>query len=118
MRVLIVDGGKQGQNIANRLLAKDEFRLVFDKCGIIDGYFRNTKPHVSSEIELSNHVRRRRHMAEGDATPVHALASKIPVLYDGDLTPQLGGPDSCRNTARTAAQDNDIVGLFIHHLSP
>lgn len=31
MRVLIVDGGKQGQNIANRLLAKDEFRLVFRK---------------------------------------------------------------------------------------
>jgi len=31
MQVLIVDGGKQGQNIANRLLAKDEFRLVFRK---------------------------------------------------------------------------------------
>lgn len=31
MRVLIVDGGKQGQNIANRILAKDEFRLVFRK---------------------------------------------------------------------------------------
>ena len=29
MRVLIIDGGRQGQNIANRLLAKDEFRLMF-----------------------------------------------------------------------------------------
>jgi Trk K+ transport system NAD-binding subunit len=29
MRVLIIDGGRQGQNIANRLLAKDEYRLVF-----------------------------------------------------------------------------------------
>ncbi len=29
MRVLIIDGGPQGQNIADRLLAKDEFRLVF-----------------------------------------------------------------------------------------
>jgi amino acid transporter/Trk K+ transport system NAD-binding subunit len=29
MRVLIIDGGSQGQNIANRLLAKDEYRLVF-----------------------------------------------------------------------------------------
>ena len=29
MRILIVDGGKQGQNIANRLLAKDEYRLMF-----------------------------------------------------------------------------------------
>ncbi|UCE17843.1 MAG: amino acid permease [Gemmatimonadota bacterium] len=29
MRVLIIDGGKQAQNIANRLLAKDEFRLMF-----------------------------------------------------------------------------------------
>jgi amino acid transporter/Trk K+ transport system NAD-binding subunit len=29
MRVLIIDGGRQGQNIANRLLAKDEFRMMF-----------------------------------------------------------------------------------------
>ena len=29
MRVLIIDGGPQGQNIARRLLARDEFRLVF-----------------------------------------------------------------------------------------
>lgn len=29
MRVLIIDGGMLGQNIANRLLAKDEYRLVF-----------------------------------------------------------------------------------------
>lgn len=29
MRVLIIDGGIRGQNIANRLLAKDEYRLVF-----------------------------------------------------------------------------------------
>jgi amino acid transporter/Trk K+ transport system NAD-binding subunit len=29
MRVLIVDGGKQGQNIADRLLAKDEYRMIF-----------------------------------------------------------------------------------------
>ena len=29
MRVLIIDGGRQGQNIANRLLAKDEQHLVF-----------------------------------------------------------------------------------------
>jgi amino acid transporter/Trk K+ transport system NAD-binding subunit len=29
MRVLIIDGGRQGQNIAKRLLARDEFRLVF-----------------------------------------------------------------------------------------
>jgi amino acid transporter len=29
MRVLIIDGGNQGQNIADRLLAKDEYRLVF-----------------------------------------------------------------------------------------
>ena len=29
MRVLIIDGGQQGQNIANRLLAKDDYRLVF-----------------------------------------------------------------------------------------
>jgi amino acid transporter/Trk K+ transport system NAD-binding subunit len=29
MRVLIIDGGRQGQNIANRLLARDEYRLVF-----------------------------------------------------------------------------------------
>jgi Trk K+ transport system NAD-binding subunit len=29
MRVLIIGGGQKGQNIANRLLAKDEYRLVF-----------------------------------------------------------------------------------------
>lgn len=29
MRVLIIDGGRQGQNIAKRLLASDEYRLVF-----------------------------------------------------------------------------------------
>jgi Trk K+ transport system NAD-binding subunit len=29
MRVLIIDGGRQGQNIAKRLLARDEYRLVF-----------------------------------------------------------------------------------------
>lgn len=29
MRVLIIGGGRKGQNIANRLLAKDEFRLIF-----------------------------------------------------------------------------------------
>ena len=29
MRVLIIDGGRQGQNIAKRLLARDECRLVF-----------------------------------------------------------------------------------------
>jgi amino acid transporter/Trk K+ transport system NAD-binding subunit len=29
MKVLIIDGGKQGQNIAKRLQAKDEFRMVF-----------------------------------------------------------------------------------------
>jgi amino acid transporter len=29
MRVLIIDGGIRGQNIADRLLAKDEYRLVF-----------------------------------------------------------------------------------------
>ncbi len=29
MRVLIIDGGIRGQNIATRLLAKDEYRLVF-----------------------------------------------------------------------------------------
>ncbi len=29
MRVLIISGGRLGQNIANRLLAKDEYRLVF-----------------------------------------------------------------------------------------
>jgi amino acid transporter/Trk K+ transport system NAD-binding subunit len=29
MRVLIIGGGRQGQNIADRLLAKDEYRLVF-----------------------------------------------------------------------------------------
>ena len=29
MRVLIIDGGKQGQNIARRLLARDEFTLMF-----------------------------------------------------------------------------------------
>ncbi len=29
MRVLIIDGGRQGQSIAKRLLARDEFRLVF-----------------------------------------------------------------------------------------
>ena len=29
MRVLIIGGGRQGQNIAKRLLAKDEFRLMF-----------------------------------------------------------------------------------------
>jgi amino acid transporter/Trk K+ transport system NAD-binding subunit len=29
MRVLIVDGSKQGQNIADRLLAKDEYRMIF-----------------------------------------------------------------------------------------
>ena len=29
MRVLIIDGGRQAQNIATRLLAKDELRLVF-----------------------------------------------------------------------------------------
>jgi len=29
MRVLIIDGGRQGQSIAKRLLARDEYRLVF-----------------------------------------------------------------------------------------
>ncbi|GAB4368252.1 MAG: hypothetical protein Kow0042_09310 [Calditrichia bacterium] len=29
MRVLIINGGRLGQNIANRLLARDEYRLVF-----------------------------------------------------------------------------------------
>ena len=29
MRVLIISGGRQGQNIADRLLAKDEYRLIF-----------------------------------------------------------------------------------------
>lgn len=29
MRVLIISGGKQAQNIADRLLARDDFRLVF-----------------------------------------------------------------------------------------
>lgn len=29
MRVLIISGGRQGRNIADRLLAKDEYRLVF-----------------------------------------------------------------------------------------
>jgi len=29
MRVLIIDGGRQGQNIAKRLLARDEFTLMF-----------------------------------------------------------------------------------------
>jgi amino acid transporter/Trk K+ transport system NAD-binding subunit len=29
MRVLIIGGGQKGQNIANRLLAKDEYRLMF-----------------------------------------------------------------------------------------
>jgi len=29
MRVLILSGGKQGQNIANRLLAKDEYQMMF-----------------------------------------------------------------------------------------
>jgi Trk K+ transport system NAD-binding subunit len=29
MRVLIISGQKQGQNIANRLLAKDEYRMMF-----------------------------------------------------------------------------------------
>jgi len=29
MRVLIIDGGRQGQNIATRLLARDEYRLLF-----------------------------------------------------------------------------------------
>ena len=27
--MIIIDGGRQGQNIANRIPAKDEFRLVF-----------------------------------------------------------------------------------------
>jgi amino acid transporter/Trk K+ transport system NAD-binding subunit len=29
MRVLIIDGSKQGRNIADRLLAKDEYRMIF-----------------------------------------------------------------------------------------
>ena len=29
MRVLIISGGKQGQNIADRLLAKDEYQMMF-----------------------------------------------------------------------------------------
>jgi amino acid transporter/Trk K+ transport system NAD-binding subunit len=29
MRVLIIDGGKQGENIASRLLSRDEYRLMF-----------------------------------------------------------------------------------------
>lgn len=29
MRVLIISGGKQGQNIADRLLSKDEYRMMF-----------------------------------------------------------------------------------------
>ena len=29
MRVLIISGEKQGQNIADRLLAKDEYRMMF-----------------------------------------------------------------------------------------
>lgn len=29
MRILIIDGGRQGQNIADRLLAKDDVRLMF-----------------------------------------------------------------------------------------
>jgi Trk K+ transport system NAD-binding subunit len=29
MRILIIDGGQQGQNIADRLMAKDEYRMIF-----------------------------------------------------------------------------------------
>ena len=29
MRVLIISGAKQGQNIADRLLAKDEYQMMF-----------------------------------------------------------------------------------------
>lgn len=68
MRVLIIDGGRQGQNIANRLLAKDDYRLVF-----------RTAEHQITFIEedeaLCQHLESRYHVPifQGDGTKKEIL---------------------------------------------
>lgn len=68
MRVLIIDGGRQGQNIANRLLAKDEYRLVF-----------RTAEHqitfIEEDEELCRHLESRYHVPiyQGDGTKKEIL---------------------------------------------
>jgi Trk K+ transport system NAD-binding subunit len=68
MRVLIISGGRQGQNIADRLLAKDEFRLVF-----------RTAEHQVTFIEedeaLCREIEQRYHVPiyQGDGTKKEVL---------------------------------------------
>jgi voltage-gated potassium channel Kch len=75
MRVLIIDGGRQGQNIAKRLLARDEFTLMFRSaehqitfieqdeglCGILERRFSvpiyqgdGTKVEVLEQVGVDN----------------------------------------------------------------
>ncbi len=68
MRVLIIDGGRQGQNIANRLLAKDDYRLVF-----------RTSEHqitfIEEDEEVCQLLERRYHVPiyQGDGTKKEIL---------------------------------------------
>ncbi len=79
MRVLIIDGGRQGQNIANRLLAKDDYRLVF-----------RTSEHqivfIEADEEICQQLERRYHVPiyQGDGTKKEILeqvgASNVDVV--------------------------------------
>src|SRR5262249_31647698 len=52
-----------------------------------------------------------------DAADVHADAAELLLLDDGDREAELGGADGADIAARSAAEDDDIVGIR-HFRSP
>ncbi len=68
MRVLIVGGGKKGRNIANRLLARDEFRLVFRSAEHKITFIEQDE-QVCRELEQRYHVP----IFQGDGTKKELL---------------------------------------------
>ena len=68
MRVLIIDGGKQGRNIADRLLAKDEARLLFRSA-------QHQITFIEEDLERCKMLEQRYHVPvyHGDGTKFNVL---------------------------------------------
>ena len=68
MRVLIISGDRQGRNIADRLLAKDEYRLVF-RAAEHQIVFIEEDEDICDELEQRYHVP----IFQGDGTKTELL---------------------------------------------
>lgn len=77
MRVLIIGGGEQGQNIADRLLKQDEFRMVF-RSSAYQVSFVERDPDLCDELESRFNVP----IFEGDGTKQSVLEQTEPHKMD------------------------------------